>query len=164
MVCLSSKLINFMKNNSIFLLLWGTIFAGCVYDPPSGFITVHNYSDSAVYVYETFMDSLPCGNPLKLFQTLGGKSINSRGNALKDTLSPSYRVNAYAFGEIGVLGNPSEPKLPKNNKKIILFFIKESTMRTKTWEEICRYQLYERKLVYTEAELDLMDWLVTYIP
>ena len=48
------------------------------------------------------------------------------------------------------------------DKKIRFFFILESTMREYNWEEIYKYQMYEKKLMFTEIGLWMNDWVVVY--
>ena len=49
-----------------------------------------------------------------------------------------------------------------SDKKLKIFFISESIMRTKTWDEICTYQLYKNKTVMTVDELEKAKWIITY--
>src|SRR5688572_20002261 len=97
--------------SKISLLISCLTLLGCVYDPPNGAISIHNYSDAAIYVYATCSNSLPCDRPLVLFQTLGGGAFDAKGKAMKDTISPDYRINAYSYGSSHVWGSPEKPRL-----------------------------------------------------
>lgn len=145
--------------------LWlSFLLLGCpVYDPPSGQLEILNYTDSAVYVYHTCSDSLPCDYGMKLFLSAGG-GTDASGRTMKDTIAPSYRINAYSWGNITGLGAIEKPVTACRDHKLRLYFIKETTMRTKTWEEICQSELYEKKITLTQQELDSMGWRLAYEP
>jgi hypothetical protein len=154
-----------MKNIiSIALII---ILQGCipVMDPPNsgGLITIHNYSDSAIYVYLTCKDSIQMTPKLGLFEVLHG-SIDENGKKRDSVYSPNYRVNAYTYGDFEVSGTREHPKLYCDNKIIYAFIISEKNMRTKQWKEICTKQLYEKKYIFTEEQLDKIGWKFTYSP
>ena len=48
------------------------------------------------------------------------------------------------------------------DRKLRFFFIKESTINKHAWEDICKYQLYEKMLVFTKKELIENDWVIKY--
>lgn len=125
-----------------------------MYDPPSSRIDLENRTDSAIYVYYSFRDSLELSKPLFLFEQrmFGG---------VTEYMSPDYRINAYTFGGIGTLG---QTELFSKNKgeNIRFFFIKESTMRSFSWKEIVEKQLYEKKKKFSEEELEENRWMVEY--
>ncbi len=64
---------------------------------------------------------------------------------MKDTISPGYRVNAYSWGGIVGFGTPKKQEITCKDNKLRLYFIKEITMRTKTWEEICKNQYMKKR-------------------
>lgn len=140
----------------VVLVLFCVLISGCVYDPPSAHIEVENCTDSAIYVYYSFCDSLELSKPLYLFEE------NKHGGLSKYS-SPNYRINAYSIGGIGTLGQSSLFK-KNRNEKIRLFFIKEKIMRDFSWEEIVKKHLYEEKLTLTEKELMKNDWMIVYDP
>jgi hypothetical protein len=157
--------IHLKMRNKIVVVLLLAVLSGCpVYDPQTGLINIHNYSDSAVYVYDTYSDFLPCMPKLELFSNIGGQAFDEINDQATRIFSPHYRINAYSFGGIRVSGSPSKPKLLYRDKKIVIFFIKESTMRTNTWDEICSAQLYEKAMIFSEQELDSMNWSIIYEP
>jgi hypothetical protein len=151
-----------MRN--LFLILVITLLYGCVYDPPHGLLTVHNYSDSAVYVYLTCADSLQLTPKLNLFEYDLSNSTNARGQKRDPIYSPNYRVNAYSYSEFAVWGTAKKPRSYCEDKSLRLFFIKENTIRTKKWEEIYKKQLYVKKVILTEKQLNDGDWEFTYYP
>jgi hypothetical protein len=145
-----------MKN---LILVFSCLFAlnSCVFDRGCN-ISILNKSDHTIYVYKSFSDSLKMSGGLayKLEQQ------NYKGD---DTLIyPSYRAepNSYAYvtfvGKYEYIFNNKECK----DGKLRLFFIHEDTILRYTWEEICRKQLYEKKLILNEAELRRGNWEVIY--
>ena len=150
----------------IFPLFTCVIFlTGCpVIDPAPATIDILNYSDSAVYIYQSCSDSLSCEPALDLFLVQRVPRRDAKGVKMKDTIAPDYRINAYSYGSIFVSGSPEKPTIPCDGKYLTLFYIKEITMRTKSRDQICKNQLYERKVKFTNQELDALDWKITYEP
>ncbi len=142
-----------------------TFLNGCfTYDPPLGVLTILNYSDSAIYVYSTCSDSIELSPKLNLFGIWPGNGVDENGQKKEPLYSPNYRINAYSYGNINVNGTVKKPCLSCEDKKLRLFFIKEHTMRTKSWEEICKAQSYANSMVLTENQLDSLKWKITYKP
>lgn len=164
-----AKRVGFFGHNiihmRIILVLISCLFIrGCpVYDPPTGVLNIENNSDSAVYVYSTCDNTLPCEPKLKLFESLGDSAFDSKGNKITDTLfSPHYRINANSIGYIGVWGSPKKPRVFCEDKKIRLYFISETVIRTKDWKEICKNQMYHKKIVLSQSQLDSIGWKISY--
>jgi len=157
-----------MKKNKLFLILFCLpLLYGCpVYDPPQKYIEVLNDTDSAIYVYGTCHDSIGIENRLYLFPEYFIKDAFyvNRNRSFKDTIVkiyPHYRISPHTGNLLNLAGQKSLlNKCP--DKKIRIFFIKEETMRTRSWEDIVQYQLYEKKGIYSEEELKKTDWTVTY--
>jgi hypothetical protein len=130
------------------------ILCGCTYDPPQQGIEIHNYSDSAIYIYYSTTDYINKTPELHLFENNGIKPYSK--------VSPAYRINAYSFGGI-VFGSNRKAFIENiKDKRLRLFFIKEATMRIKTWDEIYKNQLYTKKIILSVKELDALGWQVTY--
>ncbi len=142
-----------------------TFLTGCpTMDPATGTIDIFNYSDSAIYVYQSCSDSLSCEPALDLFLVERVPRTDAEGNRMKDTIAPDYRINAYSYGIIYAFGSSEKPTIPCDGEYLTLFYIKETTMRTNSWDEICKNQLYERKVKFTNQELDASSWKITYEP
>lgn len=142
-----------------------TLLEGCALfmDPPTGELKILNYTDSAVYVYSTCSDSLPYEYALQLFLNYGS-DIDECGNKMRDTIAPNYRINAYSWGVISGFGNAKNLQTQCKDNRLRLYFIKEATMRTKPWEEIYKHQLYEKKMVLSQGQLENLCWKVIYEP
>jgi hypothetical protein len=153
-----------MRKRNVVISLLLMLF-GCTYDPPGGSIIIRNYSDSAIYISYGYSDSIPSNPELKLFEIETAEIEDEKGVKIEPIYSPSYRINAYSHGAIGVWGSPKQPRLShKRSEPIRIFIIKESTMRLKTWKEIYQKQLYEKKYIFTEEQLDKIGWKFTYSP
>lgn len=148
------------------LILVSLFFSGCIFfdeTPQTGLINLQNCTESAVYVYITYKDTLPNYPKLNLFDTV---SVDNYSQKEDNITSPIYRVDAYSFytdfknNVGGIVFNYYSSK--SNDKKIRLYFIKESVMRTKTWNEIYKGQLYEKKMIFSEDELTKLNWEVKY--
>ena len=153
-----------ISNNLFIYIIFISLFGCPVYDPTPAFLNIYNNSDSAIYVYSTCNYNLPCDPKLDLFKVIGGEKFDQSGATMVDTISPNYRVNAFSYGEIKVWGEKDSPQSFCENNQIVLFFIKESVMRSKDWGYICANQLYDKKLIYSEVQLDSLDWVVRYTP
>lgn len=139
----------------ILIYIISLILYSCVYDPPQEKgIRFYNNSDSAIYVQYSFTDSLIISNNLTLFDNFGSKVTDH-------LVSPCYRLNAFSVGFLKRHGRKSLVYKSKD-KKLRLFFIKEKTMRTKTWVEICSKQIYVKRMVLTLKDLERTNWNVIY--
>ena len=92
------------------------------YDPASATTDILNYFDSAVYIYRTCEDSLSNQVSLSLFISVKNRGTGAKGNKMKDTSSPYYRINAYYYGDIYASGT-SENLCYRVKGKIFLCFI-----------------------------------------
>ncbi len=157
-----------MKNNGKILVLIFVSLLLCSCDffdetPQTGVINLQNNTESAIYVYVTYKDTLPKSPKLNLFDTI---TIEKSYQKKDSIISPVYRLNAYSYyvdfekNDGGIIFNDYSAK--SVDKKVRLYFIKESTMRTKTWDEIYKGQLYEKKMIFTEDELTELNWEVNY--
>ncbi len=154
-----------MNKYLIILILFVIVFKSCLpFDPPSGGFEIYNYSDKAIYVYCTCMDSLPVSPRLNLFEKFNDLIIDPNGDTIDPIYSPEYRVDAYSTKGFVTWGSPENPRLYCDNTTVRLFFIKENVMRTHTWEEISQKQLYEKKTILTESQLSKNGWKYIYFP
>ena len=131
----------------IFIMsLSSIIFIGCpVYDAPMDIIDIQNYSPNTIYIYETCLnqiDSLPIRSLYLLDTTDGVEKISS----------PPYRIPAYEFKSI--ISRNWKSKInncPDSALKV--FVISEQTMKTKSWEEIWKNQLYIQRAEFKYEEV-----------
>lgn len=124
------------------------------YDPPRKGITVLNYTESAIYIAYSFDDTININQKLFLFEV-------EYYNNTKHIINPSYRIDAYATNGIGMPGR-EELLNESPDKKIRLFFITEKVMKTKTWEDICKMKLYEKRVTLSISDLKSTNWIVKY--
>ena len=150
----------------ILLLSFVVLLNGCIaYDPLRGEFEINNYSDSVIYVYHSYSDLLELDRKLNLFETRSGVVTDASGRIRQDSIcSPEYRIDAYDYMTIVVCGPYWSPRLCGDNDTLYLFFIKESVMRTMSWEEICEKQQYEQRVALTEEQLNNSGWTYVYYP
>lgn len=134
-----------------------------VYDPPIGTLSIHNYTDSAVYIYRTCSDSLNEESELKLFLIDSTDRIDAKGNKIPPIYSPNYRINAYSYGTLYGFGSKNNRTLECKKKRLTIYFIREQTMKLNKWEKIASHQLYETKMTFSESQLDSMNWKIRYM-
>lgn len=132
-------------------------FSGCVYDPPAKYgIDIYNNSDSDIFVDISCTDSLDCLYKMKIFDT-----IHLKGKS--NVVSPSYRVPKRMV----------KPAIMINDKYVFdrcangilnIVVISEKTMYERTWEDICKYKLFVKKIPVTFEQLERDSWVVEYTP
>jgi hypothetical protein len=145
------------------VISFGFVLVGCpIYDPPSGVLAIKNQSNENIYVYSTCNDLLPCNPPLRVKYSLGDNAYDDNGNKIDTSFYPDYRIEVDSIGYIAVWGSPRKPKVYCKDGKIRLYMISESKIKTNNWEDICKSQQYEKKVVYTQKELDNLDWKISY--
>jgi len=151
-----------MKNLIIYLITM-TMMVSCYFhiDSSSKNLTINNYTDEAIYVYYTYYDSIQLTPKLELFVYWPDRAPDEKD--LDQYCSPEYRVNPHFYSLI-TGDHSSETKwIPFPDKNYVnFFFIKESTMKNYTWEEIVQKQLYERKVKYTYDELEKLNYEIIY--
>jgi hypothetical protein len=126
----------------------------CVYDPPRKGISVLNYTESAIYIAYSFDDTININHKLFLFEV-------EYYNDSKHIINPAYRIEAYRTRGIGMPGR-EELLNESPDKKIRLFFITEKVMKTKTWVDICKKKLYEKRVTLSISDLKKTNWMVRY--
>lgn len=154
----------------MFLILIAVICTECPFpamDPARGSIYIRNYSDRPIYVYESWDDSLALNPSLDLFVNVSYPDTTKTFNIWRsaDTIyCPSYRIDAYGMGDIVVMGTFYTPQFPNKTDTLSLFFITEESMRSYSWEEIWRQQMYVKKISFSEADMQKRAWAYTYYP
>ena len=155
------------KKMAFLLLLTTVLLSSCAFDPPSkSMLDVYNYTDDAIYVYYTSQESVQMKPKLELFVLDLSVRINKYGNRLDTVGYPNYRIDAHSYIEFHDDGIHAVGKFrPFLDKDYVnFFFVKETTMRSHTWEEIVDKQMYERKVKYTYKQLDKLHYQILYKP
>jgi hypothetical protein len=116
-------------------------------------IGILNKSDYTIFIYNSYSDSLSfiMTNSVDTAYTFdSGITVYSPNRAEPDSIAYlSFRgTHADIFDLLG--------------EKLRIFIFTEETIRKYSWEEICEYQMYEKKLTLTEEELKKNDWTVVY--
>ena len=150
-------------------VIFSIMLCSCpAYDPARGLLYISNDSDEAIYVYLKCgnVDLLPLVPKLELFHYFINDNMEDvHGNPIKPAFgSPEYRINAYTFGSIHILGTRNKPRLPCEENEVTLFFITEKTMRNYDWEEIYKNQMFVKKATISKEALENKNWQYTYSP
>ncbi len=142
----------------LIILLSGVFFAGCIYDPPTGVISVKNSTDEAVYIAFSCADTLSYQNGLKVKVHIGANAYDTNGNKIPDTMYyPQYRVPVDSTRWFAVGGTPSHPNIGCDDC-IKVFVIADSVMLKYPWADICKNKRYVKKITYTQNQLDSLGW------
>jgi len=124
----------------LFLFIGFLLITSCIYDPPEGVLYIKNNSDSSIYVYVSCDDSIH----------------------QLPSLTPQNRINGRSEGGIVGFGYRNKPKMRCVSKKLRLYFITQKTIEEKSWVEIVEKQLFIRKMILTQEELDKNNWHLNY--
>jgi len=130
-------------------------------------LTVKNNTKDVIYIYYSSKESLQLQPELKLeISKHAFAYTDENGNDHYTVVYPENRVDSFSYTYFHDDGLHSKGKFkPFPNKNYVnFFFIKESTMRNFTWEQIVEKQLYERKIKYTYEELDKLHYQILYKP
>jgi len=151
-----------MKKN-IFLLVVLALHGCITYDPPKKSLEIYNYTDEAIYVYFSSTDSLQITPKLVLFYNISGLGNDENNEKIDTVVNPDYRINAHNYSYLRESSTSSTKWIPFRDKDyVVFFFIKESTMKKFSWEEICKRQLYEKKDKYSYKELEKLHYRILY--
>lgn len=147
----------------IFLIL---TLSGCpVYDPitETGMLKLINQSDETFYVCITCENVLSEKNKVFYQLSWGENSYDEFGNKKNGKFYPNDRLEPSDTAFFGGYGkNPKKPKIICEKGRLNLFFISESDMRDRTWEEISRDQIYSYKRSFSQKELDSLNWVFKF--
>ena len=128
----------------------------CVYDHVER-IQIVNNSEEGQVVYHSCSDRM--GAEMDSFSNLHYERMAGRNR-------PIHYERAYiAKDSVRGYGNFFSKKATAcfcEDKKVRFFFISESVFITTPWDTLVKYQMYNRKLVFTDEELKKNDWVVIY--
>jgi len=98
-------------------------------------LLIHNYSDSAIYVYIDSVDYLQVNRRIHLFDTNIKDKKDEYGIPLPKISCADYRVNAYNISSMNspiIGGSESYPLINSKDSTLFVFFISERTMKNYT--------------------------------
>ena len=134
----------------------------CTFDPAYKSLEIYNDSDSTMYVFYTYKDSITLQPKLDLFLNSGKDSYLKNNDSV---ISPDYRIHPRSFSYLRESSISRSQWIPFPDKDyVIFFFINESTMKCFSWENIVKHQLYQKKIRYTYKELQECHFSITYKP
>jgi len=159
-----------MKNIKTFVMLLFFIgfFHSCAFDPKrEPMLTIKNNTKDVMYVYYSSNESIQLQPEMKFeISKRAFSHTDEKGNDHYTVVYPDNRVDSFSktyFHDDGVhYKGKFRPFSDKNY--VYFFFLKETTMKNYTWENIVAKQLYEKKVKYTYDELDKMNYEISYNP
>jgi formate-dependent nitrite reductase cytochrome c552 subunit len=128
-----------------------------VFDYVDGIQIVNNSNQGQIICYSCFdsigsiIDSLTMTPYFKQFDNFKPEIINKDAFINKNS-SQGYRISGRK--ETIVRFCP--------DKHVRFFFISDSVFMNNPWDTIVKYQMYNRKLVFSEKDLKENDWTVVY--
>lgn len=140
-----------MRNFKMLLLFCCAImFQNCIFNPEKPTFDIQNKTDSAIYIYVTYLDNLPISPGLNLFDTL-------RINGKDSIVAPVSRINAYS-SYVDFKNNVSslyfdDFRKNEQDSTLQIFFIKETVLKVNTWKNICSKKLYSKNN-YSNRKID----------
>jgi len=157
-----------MKKKYCLLIFNIVLLNSCAFDPKrEPMLTVKNNTKDVIYIYYSSKESLQLQPELKLeISKHAFAYTDENGNDHSTVVYPENRVDSFSYTYFHDDGLHSKGKFkPFPNKNYVnFFFIKESTMRSYTWKEICEKQLYEKKVKYSYKELEKLHYRILYKP
>jgi len=128
-------------------------------------ISVLNNTNQTIYVDYSFIDSLHFSQTDDVFLDQNRKSYDTAYVFPNGTVSySSNRAEPDSLAYLIFSG--TRERIFQNNNcvdgKLRLYIFKEETIRNYSWETICKYQMYEKKLTFSEEELRRSNWTVVY--
>lgn len=134
------------------LLVFILLLSGCDYFTS---VEVINFTDKSYIVYASRYDSIGCISDSinnDIMKEIEKEDTFSVGN-MYVVFIPSKNVKYLGFQTSNLFRmSPDE--------KWRFYFINDSIVKTKTWDEIVKYQLYDKKIVVDEAKMDSIGWKI----
>jgi len=142
-----------MKKIVIILAFFGILIYSCVMDCGCAIFVLNN-SNHTIYVYNAYdEDFLSMSRKLELLWRYDDN----------ETYYPPYRAAPDSMAGITFSGKHNDIfNLYLKDGELRLFIIREDSLLKYTWNEICEKQLYEKKLIVTEKELEENNWTIVY--
>ena len=119
---------------------------------------VINYSDEGQIIYYSCSDSIGSEIDSLTFNPY----FKQFDNVKSDILNENKHIDKNSFKWIKV--SDKKESIVKGSKDglIRFFFISDSTFLNNSWDTIVKYQMYNRKLVFSEEDLEHMNWVIEY--
>ena len=130
-------------------------------------LTIKNNTKDVLYIYYSSTESIQLQPELKLEISKHAFAYTDKnGKDHYTVVYPENRVDSFSYTYFHDDGLNTKGKFkPFPDKNYVnFFFIKETTMKSYTWEEIVAKQLYENKVRYTYDQLEEMNYEISYNP
>ena len=136
------------------LLVFILFLSGCDYFTS---VEVINFTDKSYIVYASRYDSIGC-----ISDSINNDIMKEIEIEKEDSFSVGNMYVVYVPSKIiKYLGfQTSDLFRMSPDKKWRFYFIDDSIVKTKAWDEIVKYQLYDKKIVLDEAKMDSVGWKI----
>lgn len=157
-----------MKKIYCLLIFSVILLNSCAFDPKrEPMLTITNNTKDTLYIYYSSKENIQLQPELKL-EILKNVYIYTDTNGIRhySDVYPDNRVDPFSytcFHDDGLHYKGKFKPFPDLDY-VNFFFIKESTLKNYTWEEIVAKQMYEKKVRYTYDQLEEMNYEITYNP
>jgi hypothetical protein len=147
-----------MKKIIITLIVISLCQSSCIFFDSASSIHIVNNSNEGQIICRSCSDSI--GSPIdSLTMTPYFKQFDNFKNDIKYQKAYIYKDSILMYKIVG--GKESIVRLCKD-KLVRFFFISDSVFMNNPWDTIVKYQMYNRKLVFSESELKKNNWTVIY--
>ena len=140
-----------MKKIVIVFMISGFCLSSCVYDCVDSFQVI-NYSNEGQIIYYSCSDSINDYMNYYYDMIAGYNILLVNENVYIDKESEKYVRITFKKERLGCC----------KDGHARFFFISDSVFSNNPWDTIVKYQMYNRKLVYSKEDLKNMNWVIEY--
>ncbi|MDR0206018.1 MAG: hypothetical protein LBI45_02005 [Bacteroidales bacterium] len=147
-----------MKKIIITLIVIALCQSSCIFfDSASSIYIVNNSNEGQIICHScsdsigAIIDNMTISPFFKQFDNMKSVILNTDAYINKNTYQ-RYKIS----------GTRGSFVRRCKDKHVRFFFISDSVFMNNPWDTIVKYQMYNRKLVFTEEELKKNNWVVVY--
>lgn len=132
-------------------------FSSCIHfdKKPYGVdLLIENVSNETVHMCLTCDSSLLISDSILVFDKSNTEDIYERSRLEPNRLKYFYKEK--------IFDNNPDKKLICPNKKLNLFVILDTTISNYSWDEIVEKQMYKEKIVFTQEDLERLQYDFIY--
>lgn len=152
-----------MRNLYLLFLIYVCTLSGCVSEYGNLLkMTIVNNSSSNIFVYLTCTDSIKEDvSRFYIFQ-IKQSVHDGKGNKKNDTLFDRDKIFSKCSKEVIIGEHASSPNIICDSQKVYVFFIEDYIIKNNNKTEVFKKQLYSKKYIYTQEELEKLKWKIIY--
>lgn len=146
-----------MKRLILVLVVTIFIFSSCIHfdKKPYGVdLLIENVSNETVHMCLTCDSSLLISDSILVFDKSNTEDIYERSRLEPKRLKYFYKEK--------IFDNNPDKKLICPDKKLNLFVILDTTISNYSWDEIVEKQMYKEKIVFTQEDLERLQYDFIY--